>query len=153
MKISHRDTLQTMKSLFEWRMSTILSLQSDKNVTEGQTLEHWTKLMDRLKSIGLGYEKVIGSRTVLVLANGMWHRLKKELKNDDAVLFRLQFLAYLDIGGEHISSVFPCILFVFFLCFLFVIFLAVVSYCSNSLHCIILFLYLGFNFFVVLLLS
>ena len=119
MKISHRDTLQTMKSLFEWRMSTILSLQSDKNVTEGQTLEHWTKLMNRLKGIGLGYEKVIGSRTVLMLANGMWHRLKEELKNDGALLSRLLFLAYLDIGGEHISSVFPCIyLFSFFVFFL-----------------------------------
>ena len=40
------------------------------------------------------------SRSVMVLANGMVHKLREELKDDGALLFGLIFLAYLDIGGE-----------------------------------------------------
>ena len=47
------------------------------------------------------------SRTVMVPANEMVHKLRAELKNDGALLFDLIFLAYLDIGGECFSLLLP----------------------------------------------
>ena len=84
-------------------MSASLSLESDKYVMAGKTLKHLTKLMDWLHGIGLGYDEGMESRTVMVLANGMVHKLREELKNDGALLFGLIFLEYLDIGGECFS--------------------------------------------------
>ena len=80
-------------------LSARLSLESDKHVTVGKTLKHLTKLLDRLHGIGLGYNEGMESRTVMVLANGMVHKLREELKNEGALLFGLIFLAYLNIGG------------------------------------------------------
>ena len=57
--------------------------------------------MDRLHGIGLGYDKGMESRTVMVPANGMVYKLTEELKNNGALLFGLISLAYLDIGGEY----------------------------------------------------
>ena len=54
----------------------------------------------------------------MALANGMWHKLKEELKVDGALLFGLLILAYLDIGGEHISLFFPFTVYVLLLVFL-----------------------------------
>ena len=88
-------------------MPTSLSLESDKHVMARKTLKHLTKLLDRLHGIGLGYDEGMKSRTVIMLANGMVHKLREELKNDSALLFGLIFLAYLDIGGEYFSLLLP----------------------------------------------
>ena len=82
-------------------MSTSLSLESDKHVTAGKTLKHLAKLLDQLHSIGLGYDEGMESRTIMVPANGMFHKLREELKNDGALLLGLIFLAYLNVGGEY----------------------------------------------------
>ena len=102
LKISHWDALKRLKSLFEWPMAASLSLESDMEVTAGKTLKHLTKLMDRLRGIGRGYDEGMESRTVMVPANGMLFKLRQELQDDGALVFGLLFLAYLDIGGEHI---------------------------------------------------
>ena len=110
LEISHWDALLRMKKLLEWPMSASLSLESNKQIMLGKTLKHLTKLLDRLHGIGLGYDDGMESRTVMVPANGMVHNLRKELKNDGALLFGLIFLVYLDIGGEYFSlliSLFP----------------------------------------------
>ena len=84
-------------------MSVSLSLESDKRVMARKTLKHVTKLLDWLHGIGLSYDEGMESRTVMVPANGMVHKLKEELKNDGALVFDLIFLAYLDIGGDYFS--------------------------------------------------
>ena len=72
-----------------------------------KTLKHLTKLLDRLRGIGRGYDEGMESRSVMVPANGMVHKLREELKDDGALLFGLIFLAYLDIGGECFCLFFP----------------------------------------------
>ena len=74
-------------------MTASLSLESEKKVKMGKTLKHLTKLLDQLCSIGYGYDKGMKSRSVMVPANGMVHKLREELKNDGALLFGLIFLA------------------------------------------------------------
>ena len=100
LEISHWDALERLKSLLKWPMSANLSLESDNKVTAGKTLKHLTKLLDRLRGIGRGYNEGMESRSVMVRANGMVHKLREELKDDGALLFGLIFLAYLEIGGE-----------------------------------------------------
>ena len=107
LEISHWDALLSMKKLLEWPMFASLSLESDKHIMAGKTLKHLTKLLDRLHRIGLSYDEGMKSRTVMVPANGMVHKLREELKNDGALLFGLIFLAYLDIGGECFSLLLP----------------------------------------------
>ena len=107
LEISHWDALERLKSLLKWPMSSSLSLEADNKVTAGKTLKHLTKLMDRLRGIGRGYDEGMESRSVMVPANGMVHKLREELKDDGALLFGLIFLAYLDIGGECFSLFFP----------------------------------------------
>ena len=106
-EISHWDALERLKSLLKWPMSASLSLESDNKVMAGKTLKHLTKLLDRLRGIGRGYDEGMESRIVMVPANGMVHKLKEELKDDGALLFGLIFLAYLDIGGECFCLFFP----------------------------------------------
>ena len=53
------------------------------------------------------YDDGMESRSVMVPANGMVHKLREELKDDGALLFGLIFLAYLDIGGECFCLFFP----------------------------------------------
>ena len=101
LEILHWKALVHMKKLLEWPMYANLSLESDKHVIARKTLKRLTKLIDRLHSIGLEYDEGMESRTVMVPANGMVYKLREELKNDDALLFGLIFLAYLDIGGEY----------------------------------------------------
>ena len=84
-------------------MFASLSLESDTHITARKTLKHLTKLLDQLYGIGLGYDESMESRTIMVPANGMVHKLREELKNDGALLFGLIFLAYLDIRGECFS--------------------------------------------------
>ena len=108
LEISHWDALERLKSLLKWPMSANLSLESDNKVTAGKTLKHLTKLLDRLQGIGRGYDEGMESRSVMVPANGMVHKLREELKDDGALLFGLIFLAYLDIGGECFCLFFPC---------------------------------------------
>ena len=107
LEISHWDALERLKSLLKWPMSASLSLESDNKVTVGKTLKHLTKLLDRLRSIGRGYDEGMESRSVMVPANGMVHKLREELKDDGALLFGLIFLVYLDIGGECFCLFFP----------------------------------------------
>ena len=116
LEISHWDALLHMKKLLEWPMSASLSLESDKHVTRGKTLKHLIKILDRLHNIGLGHDEGMESRTVMVPANGMVHKLREELKNDGALLFGLILLAYLDIGGEY-SILLPLVAFMCTLCF------------------------------------
>ena len=106
-------------------MPASLSLESGKHIMARKTLKYLTKLLDRQHSIGLGYNEGMESRIVMVLANGMVHKLREELKNDGALLFGLIFLAYLDIGGECFPYYFPsslsCVLHIFvlhWLCYL-----------------------------------
>ena len=100
LEISHWDALERLKSLLKWPMSASLSLESDNKVTAGKTLKHLTKLLDRLRVIGRGYDEGMESRSVMVLANGMVHKLREELKDDGALLFGLIFLAYLVSRGS-----------------------------------------------------
>ena len=106
LEISHWHALERLKSLLKWPMSDSLSLESDNKVTAGKTLKHLTKLLDWLRGIGRGYDEGMESRSVMVPANGMVHKLREELKDDGALLFGLIFLAYLDIGGECASAYF-----------------------------------------------
>ena len=107
LEISHWDALECLKSLLKWPMSASLSLESDNKVAMGKTLKHLTKLLDRLWGIECGYDEGMESRSVMVLANGIVHKLREELKDDGAFLFGLIFLAYLDIGGECFCLFFP----------------------------------------------
>ena len=107
LEISYWDALERLKSLLKWLMSASLSLESDNKVTAGKTLKHLTKLLDQLRGIGRGYDEGMESRSVMVPANGMVHKLREELKDDGALLFGLIFLAYLDIGGECFCLFFP----------------------------------------------
>ena len=106
-EILHWDALLRMKILWEWPMSTSLSLESDKHVMARKTLKHLTKLLDRLHGIGIGYIEGMESRTVIMPTNGMVHKLREELKNDGALLFGLIFFAYFNIGVEYFSILFP----------------------------------------------
>ena len=115
LEISHWDALLHLKSLFELPMAATLSLQSDKEVIVGKTLKHLTKLLDWLHGIGHGYDEGMESRTIMVPANGMVHKLREELKNDGALLFGLIFFTYGDIGGKYFCSLFP--LFAFYVYF------------------------------------
>ena len=108
LEILHWEALVRMKKLLEWPMYASLSLESDKHIIAGKTLERLTKLMNRLHSIGLGYDEGMESKTIMVPANGMVYKLREELKNDGALLFDLIFLAYLDIGGEYFAYYIPC---------------------------------------------
>ena len=110
--ISHWDTLKRLKSLLKWPMSGGFSLESNNKFMAGKTLKHLTKLLDRLWGIGRGYDEGMESRSVMVLANGMVHKLREKLKNDGALLFGLIFLAYLDIGGECFCLFFPLFAFI-----------------------------------------
>ena len=125
LEISHWDALERLKSLLKWPMSANLSLESDNKVTAGKTLKPLTKLLDWLRGIGRRYDEGMESRSVMVAANGMVHKLKEELKDDDALLFGLIFLAYLDIGGECLCLFFP--LFAFMCILYFGLALAVLS--------------------------
>ena len=87
LEISHWEALVRMKKLLEWPIYASLSLESDKHVIAGKTLKSLTKLMDRLHSIGLGYDEGMESRTIMVPANGMVYKLREELKNDGTLLF------------------------------------------------------------------
>ena len=82
-------------------MGATLKLESEKVVTVGSTLKVFTKLLNWLRGIGWGQEEAYESRTVTVLANGMYNKLHEELEDDGALLFSYIFMAYLDIGGEH----------------------------------------------------
>ena len=117
LEISHWDALLHMKKLLEWPMSTSLILESTKHVTVGKTLKHLTKLLGRLHGIGLGYDEGMESRTVMVPANGMLHKLREELKNEGVLLFGFIFLAYLDIGGEYFSLLLTLFAFMCTSCF------------------------------------
>ena len=59
-----------------------------------RTLKHLTKLLDRLEGIGHGQDKGMESRSAMVLANGMLHKFKEELKNYGALLCVLIFMEY-----------------------------------------------------------
>ena len=107
LEISYWDALLHMKRLLEWPMSASLSLESDKHIMAGKILKHLTKLLDRLHGIGLGYDKGMESRTIMLPAKGMVHKLREELNNDGALLFGLIFLAYLDIRGECFPLLLP----------------------------------------------
>ena len=88
-------------------MAATLSLESDKEVTVGKTLKHLTKLLDRSCSIGREYDEGMESRSIMVPANAMIHKLREQFDNDGALLFGLIFLAYIDIGGEYFCLLFP----------------------------------------------
>ena len=74
--------MYNLKSLFKWPMVPTLSLESDKEVMVGKTLKHLTKVLDGLEGIGHRYNEDIESKIVVVLANGMVHKLKEQSKND-----------------------------------------------------------------------
>ena len=107
LEISHWEALQRLKSLLELPTATIVILQSDTYVTAGKTLRHLRNILDRLEGIGRGCDNGMETRAAMVLANGVRHKLKVELKDDGAVLFGLSLLAYLDIGGDDFSYHFP----------------------------------------------
>ena len=98
-------------------MADVYQFESDNKVTAGKTLKHWTKLLDRLQGIGRRYDEGMESRSFMVLENGMFHKLREELKDDSALLFGLIFLAYLDIGSECFWLFFPLFAFMCILYF------------------------------------
>ena len=63
-------------------MGATLKLESEKVVMVGTTLKVFTKLLERLRGIGRGQEEGCESRTVMVLANGMYSKLHEELEDD-----------------------------------------------------------------------
>ena len=63
------------------------------------------------------YDQGMESRSIIVLANRMVHKLREELKNEGALQFGLIFLVYLDIGGEYFCFLFPLFAVMFTLCF------------------------------------
>ena len=101
LEIFHWKALNQIKSLLEWPMAATLKLESKKVVTARSTLKIFTKLLNWLRGIGQGQEEGYESRTVMVIANGMYSKLREELEDDGALLFGYIFMAYLDIGGEH----------------------------------------------------
>ena len=105
--------MERLRSLLKWPMSSSLSLESVNKVAVGKTLKRLIKLLDWLHSIGRGYDEGMESRSVMVLANGMVHKLREELKNDGALLFSLIRLAYLDIGGEYFCLLLPLFAFIY----------------------------------------
>ena len=58
-------------------MAATLSLESDKEVTARKTPMHLTKLLDRLEGIVHKYDEGMESRSFMVLANGMAHKLNE----------------------------------------------------------------------------
>ena len=110
-------------------MFASLSLESDNKVMAGKTLKHLTKLLDPLRGIGRGYDEGMESRSVMVPANGMVHKLREELKDDGALLFGLIFLAYLDIGSKCFCLFFS----LFALCVLYILVLHWLCYLQNQL--------------------
>ena len=101
LEISDWEALSRIKSVLEWPMGATLKLESEKVVTARSTLKVFTKLLNQLRGIGRGQEDGYESRTVMVLANGMYNKLREELEDDRALLFGYIFMVYLDIGGEH----------------------------------------------------
>ena len=83
----------------------------------GKALKRLTKLLDRLQGIERGYDEGMKSKSVMVLANGMVHKLREELKNNGALLFSLIFLESRDIGGEYFCLLFPLFDFMCTSCF------------------------------------
>ena len=79
-------------------MGATLKLKLKKVVTAGKTLKVFTEILNQLWGIGQGQEEGYESRIVMVFANGMYSKLRKELGNDGALLFGYVFMAYLDIG-------------------------------------------------------
>ena len=128
LEISHWDALERLNSLLKWPMDASLSLESDNKVTVGKTLKHVRKLLDRLWGIGRGYDKGMESRSVMLLTNGMVHKLREELKDDGALLFGLIFLVYLDIGGACFCLFFLCSL----LCVLHILVMHWLCYLQNQ---------------------
>ena len=82
-------------------MCSTSKLESEKVITAGSTLKVFTKLLDRLRGVGRGQEEGYESRTLIILANGMYNKLCEELEDDGALLFGYISMAYLDIGSEH----------------------------------------------------
>ena len=117
LEISHWDALVRLKSFLKWPMSAGLSLELAKKIMARKTLKHLTKLLNQLHCIGRGYDEGMESRSIMMPANGMVHKLREVLKTDDALLFCLLFLAYLDIRGQYFCLLFP--LFAFMLYFIF----------------------------------
>ena len=72
-----------------------------------ENTEELDKATGSVAGIGRRYDEGMESRSIMVTANGMVHKLRKELKDDGALLFGLIFLAYLDIGGECFCLFFP----------------------------------------------
>ena len=89
------DALERLKSLLKWPMSASLSLESDNKVTAGKTLKHLTKATGSVTGIGRGYDEGMESRSVMVPANGLVHKLREELKDDGALLFGPHILGIL----------------------------------------------------------
>ena len=58
-------------------MSATLKLESKKVVITESTLTVFTKLLDRLRGMGRGQEEGCESRTVMVLSNGMYSKLRE----------------------------------------------------------------------------
>ena len=100
-EISHGEALNQIKSVLGWPMDVTLKLESEKVVMAGSTLKVFPKLFDRLRGMGRGQEEGYASKTIMVLANGMYNKLYGELEDDGALPFACNCMAYLDIGGEH----------------------------------------------------
>ena len=83
-------------------MIATLKLEFEKVVMAGITLKIFTKLLDRLRGIRQGQKEGYESKIVMVLANGLYSKVREELEDDGALLFGYLFMAYLDIGGEQL---------------------------------------------------
>ena len=93
LEISHWEALSRIKSVFEWPMGAILKLESEKVLMAGSTLKVFTKLLGQLRGIGRGQEEGYESRTVMVLANEMYTKLRAELEDNGALPFSYIFMA------------------------------------------------------------
>ena len=82
-------------------MGATSKLESEKVIMAGSTIQVFPKLLDWLPWIGQGQEEGYESRTVMVLANGMYNKSHEELQGDGALLFGYISMGYLDIGGGH----------------------------------------------------
>ena len=100
-KKSHWEAPNRIKSILGWPMGATLKLEFRKVVMVGSTLKVFTILLNQLRGIGRRQKEGYESRTIMVLANGMYSKLREELEDDGALLFGYIFIAYLNIGGGH----------------------------------------------------
>ena len=72
-------------------MGVTLKLESEKVVMAGNTLKVFMNLLDSLQGISRGQEEGYKSRTIMMLANGIYSKLCEEIQDDVVPSLQLHF--------------------------------------------------------------